>query len=157
MLAIGQDLYRLTSKDEETLLIEPYFRGLTIPVPAAVLSGNAQFQLPFDRCLFFKHGMVRVTPGAAQTAAIVQWQILSPVSQLVANTLFDVRGVLVGDNQAAAVAGGVVCFNFDAGIVLPPGCILQAYMEKSAAANAGFFSAEISGYLIPPGRIGRVF
>ncbi len=156
MLNFGQDLYRLTARDEETLLVEPYFRAVAANIGAGLVSATATFITPLDRCLYLHSVMTLANPGATHTWSIISVLIGSP-DGVVSQVLSDRRGLLTGDGNAAAVGGTTVSFRDDLRILLPPGVRVLVFCEKNAATNAAFFTANVHGYLVPPGQIGRQF
>ncbi len=156
MFTIGQELYRLTNRDEETLLIEPFFRTLIANIPAGVGASGVSFSVPIDRCLYLGMCSLRMTPGAAQRMISVFME-LQNTAAVVFQKIWEVNGDLTGDYNAASVLGTTVSFNLYPQIILPPGSTLRVSGEKLPVANAGIVNATVSGYLIPPGRIGRVF
>lgn len=158
MLTIGQELYSLTSRDLETLLVEPFFRTINANIGAGASGADTSFNsFGIDRCLYIKNITFDINPGAAQSVTVVSANADSRITTVAFQPLWKLRGTLAGDGNVTQFAGQTVVFNWNADIILPPGAALNCRVERQGTVAAGSYSVSVNGYLIPPGRIGRVF
>jgi len=158
MFTFGQGLYRLTERDLETLLVEPYIRSSIRQLAPAQASDSILFPVPQDRSLYldcfalnwnFNFEALSVATAFAInlfTQAGTQISLLSIVRD---------NGGIVGDNAATRGAGAVFGINRAPRIILPPGVQVRMDVSRTGTANAMDYRFDLTGYLIPPGGVGR--
>lgn len=147
MFNFGDQLYRLTGRDLETLLVEPYFRQATGTIVSLAPAGSVTFPVPLDRCLYI-HSLSWIAgarSGSAYSAYFAEF--------------YDTANILVGQFFADEIAGvlgqGFIRHQL-LDLVLPPQTArIQLQFNSGSVAATSSISANLAGYLIPPGRIGR--
>lgn len=149
MLSFGEQLYRMTPRDEETLKLEPFFRQAVANIGAIVPAAAVSFVLPADRS-FYLHSV----SWQGQPDGTTIWE--TGVIELVdADPTIRQRAasVLNGDRASARAA----LLYVQPELIVPPATRqVNLSLNRSvttAAASAIFW---LTGYLIPPGGIGRV-
>jgi len=159
VITFGHDLYRLTSRDEETLLVDPYFRSITVNVATLTTGGTGLLAPPQDRAYMLNRLVVR---GASMVGASWQrFQLLTQGGGSATHVLWDVidenANGLTGDNAAPpAAAGQTVIIGANLNLLIPPGLQLLAQVSRNAApVAAGLATFWLTGFLVPPGGIGR--
>lgn len=156
MLSIGGQLYNLTDRDRQTLLLEPLVRRETLTWSIGVASLTWSYNIPPDRCLVLQNVSLGLNAGAA--AARIN-QLAVSWKERDSEPLFCFihqrqNANLAGDGQlAAAERQNVNLHNLD--LLLPPGGVLYCSATRSDTTVAGFLAPTVFGYLIPPGGIGR--
>lgn len=159
MFNFGEILYRLTPRDEKTLLVDPYFRDSGVQtINAGVTQQTYNYTVPVDRCLYLHDVIVALEPIAASI-----WQFISVTVADAAGRVGTVatRRCFLGlaDDNVGGNVGGVgkgVMITLNCRLVLPPQISqLQVNVSRDTSANAGSFVSKVSGYVIPPGGIGR--
>lgn len=149
MLAFGEQLYRMTVRDEETLKLEPFLRRVDTSIASGAGNVTAAFQLPSDRALYL-HSYVVQFAGEALTQ-YTQWRTnfedaVSSLSHQIDGSFPLGLGLGIGFVQKR-----------DIGFVLPPftrQLTVQVFRSGTPASVAPV-SVWVTGYLIPPGRIAR--
>lgn len=146
MISFGQQLYRLTSRDLETLQVEPFFRTVAGTIVSNAPAGSVEFRLPLDRALYV-HSLIwngGLRSGSSYSAIrasfsdggnFVQGQIFEQEFDTLLTTFAQTR-VLE--------------------LLVPPqsGKIQLTFLNAAVPATATI-TGTICGYLIPPGAIGR--
>lgn len=158
MFSFGEILYRLTARDEKTLLVDPYFRDSGIQtLNIGTANQTYNFTVPVDRCLYLHDVNVALEPTVGTI-----WQFFS-VTVADAGGRVGTVGVrravagLIGDNESGVGAAGKgVMITIPVRLVLPPQIDkLQINVSRDTSAQITTFVSKISGYIIPPGGIGR--
>ena len=160
MFTIGDSLYRLTPRDLEQLLVDPYFRTGTGSILAGVGGGSINTSWPDDRMLWLHSLQLYGDAHAAGAWTNFVVQIFNK-----ANTVQTLRNWssqsaangLVGDANQTPAAGTDVRIGWNAGILIPPGCGLSFGATRTGTVNAATFALNINGYLLPAGNFGRAF
>lgn len=158
MLTVGQGLYNLTQRDLSTLFVDSFFREVGSTIAAGTDAGEVVLQIPVDRCLWLGHVHFQ---GSA--AALSTWTSIAMTLTSTSGTFYRVfrmesgsAGVL-GDNSTASGAGGVCSVNRSFNLLLPPNTqSIRFAMARIGSTNPATWVANCSGYLIPPGGIGRL-
>lgn len=158
MLTIGQQLYDLTGRDLSGLMVDPFFRTQTGTVAAASVSGNTQFTLQLDKCLFLSHMNITLN-----NAALTTWYGCAVDLYNAQNNVFrifsangDTGSTLNGDYQNGGV-GRSVSIHRNFSLLIPPNTTrIVVGANRADTTNATNFTVDICGYYIPPGRIGRL-
>ncbi len=156
MLNFGEQLYRLTQRDEETLLLDFQLTQTVVTVGAGITNAFVDMQVPRDRALYV-HRLTVYTPGAALSVPTgFSWQAVVagvPVGDIWAIVQSD---GLKGDRQISTLTAGLEkTWNLDYRGVLPPGLNYRFRATRTNSTNPVQFFVSMHGYLIPPGRIGR--
>lgn len=163
MFTFGEQLYRLTSRDEETLLVEPYVRQFRFDATAAA---TTTFDVPIavDRIFYIDTVIANLAAPGGVGAQWQGWQInlitlpSDPVNQLVVGNVGMPTQLLQSDGtitptpvNAFILQTKVVKFAF------PPGYRTMRFTVARVAGvapiQAEFF---LTGYTLPPGRVGRI-
>lgn len=157
MFAIGQETYRLTARDEQTLLVEPFFRKVVTNITGGVPGAGGVIQIPRDRSLYLNSFSFQGSPGAANFwTDLIVWANIKASSQF--HTLWQfAASQLVPNNAVASVADQRGGFNVRMDLVLPPGIDIVFQANRNPFASAANYEFNLTGYLIPPGMIGREF
>jgi len=155
MLAIGGQLYNLTDRDRQTLLLEPLIRRATSTWGIGVASITWDYQIPDDRMLLLQNVSVGIGCGAAASRVN---QMAVYYRETAADPLFAFihqrqNANIVGDGQLVATERLNVNLH-SLQLLLPKG-IITISATRSDTTVAGFLAPTIYGYLIPPGGIGR--
>jgi hypothetical protein len=150
MFAIGEQLYRLTTRDEETLLVDPFVRAAAGVVIPAGTQADCSIFLPKDRMFFLHTVDVTLAISALTTYATDDITV----------SLLDAAGVATVFSrpmQAVTAAAGVGYSRIDrVQLILPPGTgSVRLNVIRSGTTNAANFNLRLVGYLLPPGRFGR--
>lgn len=165
MFAIGEQLYRLTPRDEETLLLEPYFRRIDVSIAGASASGFGELFFALDRTLFLKSVVYEF--NAVALANWTGFQLIS--SNAPGNFIHYIDGldagaiagaaspVMVSPSYPAAPAvGSGVMWRQDMSMLVPAGASrIRFTAYRNNTVNVATASCWLTGYLIPPGGIGR--
>jgi hypothetical protein len=166
MFRFGDQLYRMTSRDEETLLIEPFYRQIFITVP---LGGTARGEItvPPDRALYVGHVFAFLDPQAGVGAHWHAWQLngasspigaplVEPVQIVTINAGLATQRLLSDRQNGVTGDGAIIAHDVTVDFVFPPG-IQRLVFDAFRTAGTGPAVARcwVRGYLIPPGRIGR--
>lgn len=161
MLSFGEQLYRPTAKDEETLLVEPLFRELTVLIPGASQLALWVLPIPIDRSLYIERvscqGFSYVYAGNGWAEWFVQLDARFAGGLItVCNRGNGGFNPLISDGVAANAPNAPFTQTVDVKTVYPPGMATVRFNASTPAkAVDASVSFTISGYLIPPGRIGR--
>lgn len=159
MFNFGESLYRLTQRDEETLLIDPFFRVASGSVAAASLFSSVNIAVPIDRSLFIHTLQIALIASALSTWESASVSLIDSNGTALSAGLFAIGGagsVILGDNQANSGAGLGARINRVLELALPPFIsAVRLDVTRLVSTNAATFALGISGYTIPPGRIGR--
>ena len=164
MFSFGEQLYRLTSRDEETLLVDPFVRVIPVLV-AANSTANLDVPVPKDRLIYVKSVTWLGFGPAGAGAAWQEWQVNlnlfngdptpMKVAGVVGNTplqFLQTDGTIV-----AQPANGICQQTQQVDFMFPAGYSL---LRLTASRIAGTITEEcrfyIRGYFLPPGRIGRI-
>lgn len=160
MLTIGQELYSPTLRDLQTLQLEPFNRAIGSQIPAAQVSGSVDILVPADRAMWLHAFTLLGQPTALSTWQQFSFALLDRGGNVLPSGLVVFGGVgctLQGDNCGAGVAGAAVAINRLSGIVIPPSVsALRLTASRAVTTNPADFVLAVTGYLIPPGGIGRV-
>lgn len=162
MFTIGEQLYRMTPRDEETLLIEPFFRRFqfTVPLGAGV---TLDVTIQRDRAYFLKAVQFNGASHAGAGAFWSRWrvQVLDGVNaqlEIVDRDASSVTGRLLSDGTVGTADGQILKQYVSLDTLLPPGCTV---VRLSANRVLGLADADcvftVHGYALPPGQIGRGF
>jgi hypothetical protein len=163
MLNLGAQLYQLTERDRATLGIEPFFRSLSLTAVGAATSGYGTITWPRDRALYIK----KATAFFANPPGAFNWTefaVGAGSTDTSTQHVLYVRGhpssavAMPGDDMTSPPAAGVgvVVSTPNLDLILPPGINLMSFTgyRNGGVAN-GDFTVYVTGYLIPPGQIGR--
>lgn len=157
MLTVGQGLYQLTERDQATLYVDSYFRGGTVSIAAGTTAGSLDLPIPIDRCLFIHSVNIKGDPTALSTWTNFRLNVTSndgtSVFQIFSATN---EAGLASDNGAAAAGSTCTLFRVFQ-IMLPPSVSKVTFLaSRAVTTNAATATINLSGYLIPPGRFGRI-
>lgn len=161
MFSVGEQLYRLTARDEETLLVEPFFRRFSFTIVGAAQAGLVVVPIPIDRCIYIKK--LRFT-GASYVAARTWSDWLVELDARFVGGLITVAASGNGNfsellSTGVGTGGGanaVVEQSVDVDTIFPPGMqTIRFNAFTPPKAVDAFFTFEISAYFLPPGRFGR--
>lgn len=160
MFSIGEQLYRLTSRDEETLLVEPFFRSIGFQLVGAAAQAVLLVPIPVDRCLYIKS--VTFTGGSyaggtwSRAQIAVENNALGSGINVVDWTSF-VNGLVTDrSNNAVTIGERIVLHQPAVDTLYPPGLTnIRLNAQTPAKAVTADVIFDINGYLLPPGRIGR--
>ena len=158
MFFLGNELYRLTARDEETLLVEPYFRRISSTMTPAQAADAREFVYPLDRCLYIDGFQLTLNP-AEEALSVAQSFTIGITTQDgsgIANifSVHDNAG-LIGNHASTRGAGVSVRLQDRPKLVVPPGLKIRLDLLRSVTTNAYSWRCDLNAYLIPPGRIGR--
>lgn len=155
MFTLGQDLYRPTLRDEQTLLIEPFWRQFTGSGSTTVLAFFVD--LPRDRALFIQRFVLE---GQAAVGELWTRIEVNANFNTLTHRLWSARNGNIGDgligNDAGATPNAIYYTDVPLEVVCPPFTERIQVNATKSAAGAGTISCFITGYLIPPGGIGRI-
>lgn len=159
MFTFGEQLYRTTQRDEETLLVDPVFRFAPGTIAAASASGSVDIPVPLDRSLFVHSFTIELGATALSTWELVFLTLKDRVGATLPGAVFAIGNAgqtLVGESQANSGVGAGCRFNRVFQLILPPGIsAISCTAQRLVTTNAATFGFGINGYTIPPGRIGR--
>lgn len=160
MLTFGESLYRTTTRDEETILLESYNRAASAFIAPASFSGSFEIPVQRDRCLYVDQVFF-----VGQAVALSNWtsfdlQLIDGLGNVLPTGLVVLGGtgcILHGDNaQVPAPAGAQVAINRTLKLVLPAGLsALRFGATRLVGTNGATFVGGLLGYLMPPGQITR--
>lgn len=158
MFSIGQQLYELTDKDQQTLFVDPFFRTVSVTIPALSNNGDAIFNLPLDRALWISSLIIRFDNASVSTWHSAQAYVTNTVGNRF--QIFDSAGnatsILNGDYQNGGV-GTSFSINRQLDLLIPPQTSsLIVGTSRTGNTNPVNFVAYVAGYLLPPGRVGRL-
>lgn len=147
-------LYSLTDRDLETLLIEPYFRRATINLGVGVTEASASFTIPADRVLYLSTVSWTAFAEANTTWTNARLEINpgTPTAHVI-SSFGSTGGLPFIVSGAPAGQGGSI--SFDVHLALPPGIGVAGVLSRIGATVAASGRIDITGFLIPPGSIGR--
>lgn len=164
MFSFGEQLYRLTGRDEETLLIDPFFRWIDLTLAGAATNNSIDVTYPIDRALFIRSvsANLNAPPGAFSWT---EWTLQIFNSQYpirLATVALKASGAttipLASDGALVTAVGQYVTNEVMVDYIFPPGLNTLRF---GAGRNGGVADATarilIKGYLLPPGQIGRVY
>lgn len=147
MLEIGSQLYNLTDRDRQTIFLEPFLRRTTVTLAAAGTTAQCDFSLPIDRCLYLHSVVFDLAAEAATNWESWSVNIRRPGLEL--------AGILYQE-AITPVLNTRVSRTLSIGFVCPPGVNLIRFgASRVTTTNAVNASAELVGYLMPAGEIGR--
>lgn len=152
MLTFGEQLYRLTERDEATILIDPFQRAVSaqmgVGVANLVTGPTGQIpNIPVDRSLWIHSIQILGGPEAATAYRELGIQLVRGDGSLHQLWL---------DNQVNGAAGAGVARYIPVGLALPPGSQSPAVNAvRVGTTGVATVTMWITGYLIPPGRIVR--
>lgn len=157
MFTIGQGLYNLTERDRTTLFVDPFYRQFVVSAGAASLVGAADLNLPLDRALYINSIVFNGAPTALSRWTNFELNALANSGStgfLLAKYL---GAPLIGDNSLATAVGDGCVINRDLNLVIPPNTnALRFSVTRDVVGNAASCTINLSGFLIPPGGIGRI-
>lgn len=159
VFSFGEQLYRPTLRDEQTLLIEPFARLINITIPIGPSTVNQLLVPPLDRCLFIESLVIVGIPGVADTIIGFDVNQGDPVfgsQPLRVFEVFDGNG-LIGTNASSVSGPGkeivISLPNFNH--LFPPRSSVGFDVNRDNAAVISTVQINLYGYLLPPGGMGR--
>jgi hypothetical protein len=161
MLTFGQDLYVPTSRDAQTLQLEPWFRVVQGTVAAAADTATVSLPIPPDRCLYVQQLQIALNGAALSTWNYASVALNDAIGNFMGGlfTVGDQTGTLptlIGEACATSGAGIGVRLNRQIQFVLPPQLgAINLSVRRSVNTNAATFGLAVIGYLLPPGGIAR--
>jgi hypothetical protein len=156
MFQVGEKLYNLTERDRSTLYVDSFFRSATVTIAALSDTGEALLAVPLDRALYINN-FTLIGDGVALST----WTTLSIRAVSDAGVVYRLgtflSAALVGDNASTSGAGVNVVINRLLGLIIPPNTkSISLSAARSGNTNAATATIAISGFLLPPGGIGRL-
>jgi hypothetical protein len=158
MFSFGEQLYRPTIRDEQTLLVDSFFRSFTVNYGIGVGNVSTFIQIPKDRAFYLHQLQFNLTAVAADTWTVIAVTLFNNDNSVFLARLLilgDTAG-LIGDNASTRGINVGPNINKTFGLVVPPSTSIEVAMTRTgglAAATAPIFS--VAGYLLPPGGIAR--
>lgn len=159
MFSIGEQLYRLTGRDEETLLVEQFFKTFVASAVGASQVALIVENIPIDRCLFIKQVIFTGNGYAGgnwiRTLVQLDARFVGGLITVCKRESFSVGLVSDGSNNVVT-SGASVVQTYDVDTLYPPGMqSIRLEAQTPAKAVTADCIFEVSGFLLPPGRIGR--
>jgi hypothetical protein len=147
-------LYELTDRDRETLLIEPYFRRVLIDFAIGVDTASGDFITPNDRCLFITHVSWTCFGQAATRWSNARLEINPglPTAHVI-SSFGSTEGMPFIVSGAPTGQGGSI--TDDISLVIPAGIRVAGVLSRIGNTAVAQGRCDLTGYLIPPGTIGR--
>lgn len=143
-------LYRLQPSDDQSRLLDPWFRSNAVAVAAVDVGGAQIVVTPSDHALVLSSAVVDALGGGAQTVSQIQLTLMDPTGATAFNLA---RKTECTNGAGAAVVRNDV--NWSGRIVVPPLWIIQGRAVFSAGAVANQVTVWALGMLIPRGNIER--
>lgn len=160
MFSFGEQLYQLTERDYLTLMVDPIFRSANGTSAGGTNFGSAAIDIPEDRCLYLDTVTIEGSANAGQFWTSLRLGFTPPLG----NTFqfwkigsFGSNVPLVSNNSNVDCTGETLCVQISPKIILPPGT-RRVNLNTSRAGTIAAAASNIltiSGYFIPPGRLGR--
>jgi hypothetical protein len=165
MFTFGEQLYRLTQRDEETLLVEDYFRRIDLSITPGNVTAQASLFLPKDRCLYVSKVIFTGFSFAGFAGNWIAWSV-NLFDTAAGDTTIAINGSaadtrpLIGDGTYGPTALGLgegVVQSKRIQTVFPPGFAQLNFNAFTTAKPVATATARLflHAYLLPPGRIGR--
>lgn len=158
MFNFGESLYRLTRRDEQTLLVDPFFRDSgTVSLNIGVANLTYNYSVPVDRALYLHDVIIALEPTVGTTWQFVSVTVADAAGRVgTVGTRRSATGLVSDNDTAAGGIGKGVMITIPARLVLPPQINqLQINVSRDTSAAIATIVAKVSGYIIPPGGIGR--
>ena len=156
MFQIGEKLYNLTDRDRSTLYVDSFFRSVTATIPALADSGEALLAVPLDRSLYINNFTLIGDGIALNTWTTLSIRAVSDAGVVYRLGTF-LSPALIGDNATTSGPGVNVVINKHLGLLVPPNTkSISLLAARTGNTNAATATLAISGYLVPPGGIGRL-
>jgi len=174
MLTIGQQLYGLTERDLQTLLLAPFTRGLPSAFGIGVGLQSWDVEIPPDRSLFLASCSLYFAPDGSNNSDVdlvdLAWVKFpqsggNPVESVLIHRRRPGDSVGLGpvffDNQVTVgrVSGLNGVINLKPELLLPPGGVLRVTGERfgpNLATSASPVDLWFYGWLVPAGQLGRL-
>lgn len=156
MFQIGEKLYNLTERDRSTLYVDSFFRSITATIPALSDTGEALLPIELDKALYINNFTLIGDGVALNTWTTLSLRAVS-TSGVVYRLGTFLSAALIGDNATTSGAGVNVVINRNLGLIVPPNTrSISLSAARSGNTNAATATLAISGFLLPPGGIGRL-
>lgn len=158
MLRFGESLYRLTDRDYQTLQVDPFARAATGTVAALATTAQVDILFPADRAIYLNRILLLMSGIALSQWTVADVVLIRENSVSGPSIASFGDGPLSGDGTTVPAAAGAACrINVPIDYVVPPNTAgIRMVVQRNNTTNAGLFYLSILGYLIPPGRIGRL-
>lgn len=157
MLTVGQGLYQLTERDNATLYVDSYFRAATVSIAAGTAAGSVDLAIPIDRCLFLHSFLIKGDPTPLSTWNSFKLNLTSNDGTTVYQIYADTNEAGLNSDNGAAAAGSTCTIYRPISLMLPPSVSKITYLaQRAVTTNAATATINLMGYLIPPGRFGRI-
>lgn len=169
IVGASPELYRLTERDRNTLLVEPFFGRRVLALAIGDSSQALDIDIPADRICLCQSLQMTAAPEAATTWRLMQFS-WRPTGAAVAdqNTICERRASAAGAIVHGLVADSVQTPVLDPiglggtwnlierHLMLPPGGHLRVTTLRSGTTVAANVTVTFLCYLIPSGNVGRV-
>lgn len=159
MFTFGEQLYRPTGRDEETLLVVPMIRSPQFTLAAASAIGTFDMPIPADRMLFLHSFSLALNGVALSTWTQARLLIYDRSGAVIIGNIWEAVevGGLVGEGQVSVSgAGKNVNIVKIMQIALPPGIGgLRIEVTRSGTTNAVNWGFNTMAFTVPPGMFGR--